>query len=434
MMVWELACIALLILLNGVFAMSELALVSARRGRLQQWATAGDAAARSALTLMAQPTRFLSTAQIGITLVGIFAGAYGGATFADPLARTIATVPLLSEAAEEISIGVVVIAITYLSLIVGELVPKRIALSHPERIAAWVAGPMSALASLVGPLVWFLRISTETVLRLLRIRASDEATVTEEEIKTLIAEGTEAGVFQKSEREMIEGVLRLADRPVRSIMTPRQEVVWLDQAAPSDASIHTVLNSSHSQLPVARDSLDQCLGIVRTTDLLAGIVRDGTADLTTGLHPPLMVHEGTPVLRLLELLRQSGVHIAVVLDEYGSVEGIVTVTDILRAIAGDLPQAGLEEAPQAVQREDGSWLFDGRIDVHSVERLLQRNDMASDDYATLAGFALWRLEHMPTAGKTFIWRNLFFEIIDMDGRRIDKILVQIPRAPSDAGS
>jgi putative hemolysin len=430
MLVLELAVIAFLIVLNGLFAMSELALVSARRVRLQRWAAQGNAAARSALRLMAEPTRFLSTVQIGITLVGIFAGAYGSATFADPLSAAIATVPILTEVAEEMAIALVVVAITYLSLIIGELVPKRIAMSHPDRIAAWVARPMSALATMAGPLVWFLRISTETVLRLLRVRARDEAIVTEEEIKSLIAEGTQAGVFHKAEREMIEGVLRLADRPVRSIMTPRQEVVWLDIAASPEASVQAVLNSPHSQLPVAQDSIDQCLGIVRTTDLMAGLLRGETADLTAHLQQPLMVHEGTPVLRLLELFRQSGQHIALVLDEYGSVEGIVTLTDILTAIAGDLPQAGGEETPQAVRREDDSWLFDGRMDVHAVERLLQRDDLASDDYSTVAGFVLWRIGRMPKAGEHFVWQDLRFEIVDMDGRRIDKILVQ--RRPPDA--
>jgi putative hemolysin len=425
MPIWEIVLVLFLILLNGFFAMSELAVVSSRRARLEHLAEEGSRGAKAALKLIDHPTRFLSTVQIGITLVGIFAGAYSGATLAEPLAAWLATIPTVGSWAYPLSVGIVVAVITYLSLIIGELVPKRIALNNAERIAAFVAPPMTVISRIGAPLVGLLQISTEALLRLLGVPQTPESTVTEEEVKRLIAEGTQTGVFEAAERDMINGVLRLADRSVRNVMTPRAEVIWLDLDDDLE-NIQAEINASgHSRYPAARETLDEFEGIVHSKDLLDQMMRTGKMDLSAALRPPLVVHEGTPILRLLELFRQTPVHMAMVVDEYGTVQGIVTPTDILTSIAGELPETeGENQEDEAVQREDGSWLMDGRIDIDRAERLLGRKDMRGDsDYVTLAGFVLDKLGHIPTTGESFVWEGLRFEVVDMDGRRIDRILV-----------
>ncbi|HET6520833.1 MAG TPA: hemolysin family protein, partial [Geminicoccaceae bacterium] len=331
-----------------------------------------------------------------------------------------------------------------LSLIVGELVPKRIALNNAEAIAARIAPPMALLARAGAPLVGLLRVSTEAVLRLLRVTPSTAPAVTEEEVRSLIAEGTEAGVFHAAERDMIDGVLRLADRPVRSVMTPRPDVVWLDPADPPEELRREIAGSGHSRFPVSRGRIDDVEGVVHAKDVLDRIVAAAAGrepfDLRACIRQPLIVHDGTPVLRLLELFRRSPVHMAVVVDEYGSFEGLVTPTDILTAIAGDLPEhaTGVEE-PDAVRREDGSWLLDGMIGLDDAERLLGRRGMKDGHgYHTLAGFVLWQLGHVPAVGERFEWNGLRFEVIDMDGRRIDRVLVAeavpAPAGPVDAAA
>lgn len=424
MPIWELFIVACLILLNGFFALSELALVSARRARLQNLAGKGSRGAKVALDLTDDPTGFLSTVQFGITLIGILVGAYSGATLAEPLAAGLAGFPWLAGSAYSVALGVVVIVLTYLSLIVGELVPKRIALANAEGIAASVARPMAALARLASPFVWLMRLSTDAVLGLLRVRRTPLTTVTEEEVKTMIAEGAEAGVFHVAEREMIERVLRLADRSVRTVMTPRFDVVWLDPTDPPEEIRRRMSDSGHSRFPVARESVDEFEGVVHAKDLLDRLMRNQPFDLIACLYQPLVVHEGTPVLRLLEMFRQSAVHMAIVVDEYGGFEGVATPTDILGAIAGELPEEEATEEPDAVQREDGSWLLAGMIPIDEVERLLGRTGMQSDeDYHTLAGFLLWQLGRVPTIGEQLDWEGLRFEIVDMDGRRIDRVLI-----------
>lgn len=423
MLGFEISIIALLILLNGFFAMSELAVVSARRARLQQMAQAGSRGAQAALKLIEDPTGFLSTVQIGITLVGIFAGAYSGSTLAGPLAELLKPYPLLAPQAETLAFVLVVVCITYLSLIAGELVPKRIALNHAERIAALVAPVMLMVAKVGAPLVWFLRHSTELVLRLLGVRPKPESTVTEEEVKSLIAEGTDAGVFEPQEKRMIEGVLKLADRPARSIMVPRPDVTWLDLRDPAEIVLKDILESGHSRFPVNAGDRDEIIGIVHAKDLLDQQTRQGRIDLKAALRAPLFVTETMPVLKLLESFKSSTVHMAIVLDEHGGFEGIVTPTDILIAVAGDLPEDEEDRAPYAVQREDGSWLLDGRMPVDEAEKLLGASGMdESADYTTLAGFVLHRMGHLPEAGESFTWRDWRFEVVDMDGRRIDKLL------------
>jgi putative hemolysin len=424
MLIWELSVVLFLILLNGFFAMSEMALVSARRARLQNLAAGGSRGAKVALRLSEDPTGFLSTVQFAITLIGILAGAYSGATLAEPLATLLAGIPWLGRSTYTVALGIVVILVTYLSLIVGELVPKRIALADPERFAAFIAPPMAGLARFAAPFVWLMRVSTDAVLRLLRVRPTPDATVTEDEVKTMIAEGTEAGVFHVAEREMIERVLQLADRSVRTIMTPRYDVVWLDLADPPEDMRRKMRESGHSRFPISHETIDEFEGVVHAKDLLARLMDGQPLDIMACLRQPLVIHEGTPVLRLLEMFRQSSVHMAIVVDEYGGFEGVVTPTDILGAIAGDLPDDEDIQEPDAVRRQDGSWLLAGMMPVEEVERLLGRKGMVSnEDFHTLAGFILWRLGRMPSIGETLEWEGLRFEIIDMDGRRIDRVLV-----------
>ncbi len=419
----ELTIVGFLILLNGFFAMSELALVSSRRGRLQQLAQNGNRGARIAMRLADDPTSFLSTVQVGITLVGIFSGAYSGATLASPLADILRPLPLIGASADTISFALVVITIAYLSLIVGELVPKRLALNNAEGIAASVAGPMALVARLGAPVVWFLRLSTETMLRLLRVKAKPDSTVTEEEVKSMIAEGTDAGIFEPAEKEMIEGVLRLADRPVRSIMIPRPNVDWLDAQGDADALHGQIVRTGHSRYPVSRGNVDNIIGVVQAKDLFDQQRRTGTIDLASAVREPLYVDERLPVLKLLDRFRSSTVHMAVIIDEHGSFQGVVTPTDILIAIAGDLPERAGDEEPDAVKRKDGSWLLDGAMAIDDVERKLGVSGLRQEeDYSTLAGFALRQLGRIPEVGAAFTWRDWRFEVLDLDGRRIDKIL------------
>lgn len=433
MLTFGIVVVLLLILLNAFFALSEMAVVSSRRARLEQMAEEGNRGARAAVALLDEPTGFLSTVQTGITLISVLNGAYSGATLAEPLGD--ALVPLLGGSARPASVAVMVIAITYLSLVVGELVPKRAALNDPERIAARVSPFMAAMSVAGGPAVWLLRISTEALLRLLRVPEKPTSTVTEEEVKSLIAEGTRAGVFNPAERDMIDGVLRLADRSVRSVMTPRVDVIWVDLDDPADVIETEIADSGHSRFPAARGSLDEFDGVIHSKDLLDQIVRTGRFDLAASLRPALVIHEATPVLKLLEMFQENPVHMAIVVDEYGVFEGVVTPTDILISIAGDLPEDETDLAAEsAVRRDDGSWLLDGMLGIHEVERLLARKDMRDDeDFETLAGFVLARFGQIPQTGDRFSWDGLRFEIVDMDGRRIDKILVSPEPQRAEAG-
>lgn len=426
-MFWELLVLALLILINGFFAMAELALVSSRRVRLQEMAKAGKRGASTALKLIDDPVGFLSTVQVGITLVGIIAGAYSAATFAGPFGEFLKGIPAIEVYAEEIAFTVVVVAVTYFSLVIGELVPKRIALNHAETIAAAVAPLMRLLAIAGAPFVWFLRVSTHAVMTLLRIKPAAESEVTEEEVKALIAEGATTGVFQPAEQELIEGVLRLGDRAVRSIMVPRTAVVWLDVEDTPDEIYATIEEVGHSQYPVARGDIEDVIGVAHTKDLLEQQRKTGTINLVKAAREAPYVVDRMPVFRLLERFKTSAVHMALVVDEHGSFEGIVTPTDILTAIAGDLPHSEEEEEPDAVQRDDGSWLLDGLMAVDDAERTLGIEGMAEEgDFNTVAGFVLHELGHLPEAGEHFDWHGWRFEVVDLDGRRIDKILASGP--------
>lgn len=429
---WELLVILLLVALNGFLAMSELAVVSSRRARLQQWAQEGRRGARTAMALVDDPGRFLSTVQVGITLVGIFAGAFSGATISQKLAVWLARMPWIGDAAQPVAFATVVVLVTYTSLIAGELVPKRIALNNAEGIAVLVARPMSLLARLASPVVWFLRLSTEVVLRLIGVPIDRQVTVTAEEVKSLIAEGTEAGVFAASERDMLDGVMRLGDRPVRAIMTPRLDIVWLNPGEDAATLRERILASGYSRFPVSRKGIDAIEGIVHTKDLLDRLLRGETLDVIGCMREPLSVHENTPVLRLIELFRQAPIDLAFVVDEYGTLEGIVAPSDILKAITGDLSEGENDDDQRIIRRDDGSWLIDGMVAIEEVERHLGKSGLKSeaDDFHTLAGFVLWRLGHVPQVGEHFQWRDLRMEVVDMDGRRIDRVLISETAVPS----
>jgi putative hemolysin len=435
---FEAAVIFLLILTNGIFAMAEIAVVSARKTRLQQWAEAGNTRARTALELANTPNQFLATVQIGITLIGILAGAFGGATLANKLAAVLDDISWLAPYSQPLSLGFVVLVITYLSLIVGELAPKRLALNNPERIATAIARPMRALSRLAYPAVHLLGLSTEVVLRALGIRPAMESPVTEEEIRTLIEQGTQAGMFEEAEQEMVERIFRLGDRRVSAVMTPRTEIVWLDRGASVEEIRHTITTSVHSRFLVADGSMDNILGIVHAKDLLAHCLAAQAVDLPATLQQPLYVPESMRALKVLELFKQSGTHIALVIDEYGGIQGLVTPSDILEAIVGDLPVAGEQFEPLAVQREDGSWLLDGMLSVDEFKEIFDLGRLPGEDqgvYQTLAGFIIMQLGRIPATSDYFEWEELRIEVVDMDGNRVDKVLVTPARhAASDPGS
>ena len=422
-MLADIAIVVTLIVINGFFALSELAIVSARRLRLEPLAEAGNKGARRALDLAADPGVFLSTVQIGITLIGVVAGAYSGASFAMPLGDALTAGGLDEDFARPAAFAAVVMATTYVSLIIGELVPKRIALNNAEAIACAVSGPMRLLSVVAAPLVWFLSVSTTAVLAVLRVPAAQASSVSEEEVKAMINEGAESGVFEEAERDMLEGVFRLADRPVRAIMVPRTETVWLSTQDPLHQILEEIGGSGHTRFPVCRDTVDDVVGVLHVKDLMQLLRVDPNPDIMKAVQRPLYVSETMPVLKLLDQLRTCPVHMAIVLDEYGAFEGIVTPNDILVAIAGEFPEREGDEEPYAVRRDDGSWLIDASMPVDAVERTLGSIEMAAGaDYATLAGFILQRLGHIPEAGETFETQGWRFEIVDLDGRRIDKVI------------
>lgn len=425
-MATEILLIVLLALFNGVLAMSEIALVSARKVRLRQRADAGDRGAQVALEVAASPGRFLSTVQVGITLVGIFAGAFGGARLADKLASRVAMVPLLAPYSDAIGLGVVVVCITYLSLIVGELVPKQIGLNAPEKIAALVARPLRLLSKVSAPAVWLLDGSTKLILRLLGARPSDDPPVTEEELKSLLRQGTRAGVFEEGEQDIVARVIRLGERRVGELVTPRLSMVALDAAAPPEVSWAKVAASPYFYFPVYEGVADRILGLVSVKDLWERLQAGEEPDLRALLREPIYLPESVSVLRALERLRETGGHLALVLDEHGGIEGLVTLHDVLRAIVGELP-APEEDGVASVQREDGSWLLDGLLPLSEVEEVLtlpagETGDLK--DYQTLGGFVMGRMGRVPETGEHFEWNGFRFEVIDMDARRVDKVLVE----------
>lgn len=417
----------LLILLNGFFALSEMALVAARRARLQAAAEQGRSGAKSALALMEDPTTLLSAIQIGITLIGLITGIYSANVFAEPLSRLFIDIGLPASFAEQGAYVVVVLLVTFVSLTLGELVPKRVALLHAEALAMSVAPVMRLFATIMAPAVWLLRVTVNTILKLLPVSSAPQAAVTEDDVRALVAEGTRAGVFLASERRLLEGVLALADRKVGSIMIPRQDVIWLNIEEPIEVLWQRAKESGHARFLVSREKFDNLLGMVTLADLSEALHR-GELDPEKDLDPPLHIPDSISVLQLLDQFQRSSTHLALVTDEYGEIEGITTPIDILKAIAGELPDLGSRERAEWVQREDGSWLVDGHMPIEELQQRLGRRDMGGREYHTVAGFVLARLGRIPKAGDTLTWRDLKIEIVDMDGVRIDKILLRKPPA------
>jgi putative hemolysin len=419
----EIVLVLVLILLNAFFAMSELAIVAARRVRLQQRADAGSGGARIALALSDDPTRFLSTVQIGITLVGIFAGAISGATIAETFAADLERYGVSAAAAEPLAVVIVVLVLTFLSLVIGELVPKRIALAHADAIAAHVAPIIHFIARVAHPAVAVLQWATETAARLLGVGSGRRAAVTDEEINSLIAEGTQQGIIHPAERAMVEEVLRLADRPVRTIMTHRTAIAWLDVNDPPEIVREKIAAGGFSRFPVCQGDLDHCLGYVRMRDIADRLLANEPLDLASLAREPLTVSEGLKAFDLMVMFRRAPPHFALVADEYGTILGIVTPSDVLETITGEFSD-GPEHPSQVVRREDGSWLVDAQIELHDLERALAAGGLAmGTEFTTLAGLILATLGRIPQPGEVIIVNQWRLEVVDLDGNRIDRVII-----------
>jgi putative hemolysin len=420
----ELAIVVVLILINGVFAMAELAVVSSRRARLQALVDRDVNGSRRALALASNPGKFISTVQIGITLVGILSGAFSGATLGLRLAGWFVSLGISAGIAEAAGVGVVVAAITYASLIIGELVPKQIALRNPEKIAVKVSPAMTAMAKIASPLVWFLDISGRVVLRALGHKAQSEERVTDEEIRALISEAETAGVIQPGERAMIAGVMRLGDRPVRAVMTPRREVDMVDLSDDPGEIRRKIVETVHSRLPVHEGTLEEIVGVMQAKDLLDAYMRGERPDLRAHVRPAPTIPDTADALDVVGIIKRSPVHMALIHDEYGHFEGVVTNADILEAIVGEFrTDEGLPE-PDAVLRDDGSWLISGSMPVDEMAERLSIPVPRERAYHTAAGFILNRLGHLPDVGESVDVLGWRFEVVDLDGRRIDKILAR----------
>lgn len=425
----EIFVLIALIVLNGAFAMSEIALVTARRARLARLAEDGDGAAAVAMKLGEDPTRFLSTIQIGITSIGILNGIVGEAALAGPLAVWLQTLGVEQRISEIGSTVLVVVVITYLSIVVGELVPKRIGQINPEGIARLVARPMNVLATASRPFVYLLAGSTALLLRLMGQRETNGPSVTEEEIHALLNEGSEAGVIEKSEHEMVRNVFRLDDRQIGSLMVPRSDIVSLDVSRPLEENLALVAESAHSSFPVCRDGLDEILGISSAKKIFTQMLRGETVDLTKDLQPPVYVPESLTGMELLDQFRASGTYIVFVIDEYGEVQGMVTLHDVIESVTGEFLPHDTQDS-WAVQREDGSWLLDGLIPIVEFKDRLGIKAVPEEEkgrYHTLSGMLMWLLGRLPHTGDIATWENWRFEVIDLDGKRIDKVLAsQLP--------
>ncbi|WP_420471854.1 MULTISPECIES: hemolysin family protein [unclassified Brevundimonas] len=424
MLAIAIAVVLLLVVLNGVFAMTELAVVSSRKSKLQSRAERGDRGARAALKLAENPTHFLSAVQVGITAIGILAGAYGQATIAGEL-NTIfeATFPALTAWSEAIATGIVVILITYVSLIVGELVPKRIALIFPEAVASKMAGPISTLALVLKPFVLLLTASTSGILKVLGVKDRDGSDVTQEEVETMIAEGTSAGLIEPEEQEMIEEILTLGDRPIRVAMTPRHEVFWIALDDTEKQLREEIRTCPYSRIVVARENdVDNPIGVVHKKDLLDSLLTNGKFDIESLVQTPAFIPQSTSVLKALEILKASKVHMAFLVDEFGAFEGVVTATDLLEMIAGDFDEGHDEAEAWIRQREDGTWLVDGQTDLDELSDELGEDFGETEGFHTVAGLVLHQLSRVPDEGEVLQLGRFEVEVIDMDDRRIDKLL------------
>ena len=425
----EIIVVILLVLLNGFFAMSELAIVSSRQGRLERLAANGSAGASAALSLAKDPSRFLAATQFGMTLTGILAGAFSGATLADRIEAWVGFNAAIVPYAKPISLAVIVVAVTYFTLVVGELVPKQMALKNPEAIAVRVAPAIAFFARAAVPVLWLLNLSSNFVLRFMRQGPGFERGVTDEDILSLVREGEKSGLLHSDERKLVEGVLDLADSAVRTIMTPRPDVAWVDLGQPRDMVLKNIRACPYAQVLACRGSLDATVGIVRKQDLLDQSLDGVQVDVESVLQKPLYVPVGASILKTLDLFRETPVNTAVVVDEYGAVQGIVTRTDLLEAVAGDLPDIDFESDSKVTKREDGALLIDGSMLIPDMVELLGSRDRPQGDFVTLAGFALHQFRHVPQPAEQFTWHGWRFRVVDMDGARIDKMLVSPVEKP-----
>jgi putative hemolysin len=430
----EILIIALLILVNGLLSMSEAALMSSRKARLQQQVNEGDLVSQIVLDLLKKPNIFLSTIQIGITLISVLAGAFGGATLAEFLSLEFAKIQGLEVYSEPLSLGIVVIVITILTIWLGELVPKRLGLHRPERIARVVAKPMLFISKLFSPLIKSISWATDLVLRLMGIHGSEEHPVTEEELQVLLDQGTQAGIFEESEQDMIEGVFSIGDQRVYSVMTPRTEIVWLEVDDPPEEIRKKIAGCSYSRFPVRDGTLENVVGVVRSRDLLLTNLAGEKINLRHNLHPAIYIPESAQASQALEMFKGGKAELMLVVDEFGAVQGLITLNDILSEIVEGI---GTDE-PVATQRQDGSWLLDGMLSVDDFKEIFNLRDLPEEsDYETLGGFVMFSLGRIPQTSDRFEWNGLQFEVVDMDARRVDKVLVATvgkPVAPKDEGS
>ena len=438
-MAGDLLLLLILILLNGIFALSEIAIVSARRARLIQMAEGGSSGARHALALGAEPTRFLSSVQVGITSIGIMNGAIGEGSIAGAIRTALEGVPPLVPYAEGLSLTIMVVLLTYFSLIFGELVPKRLALTHPEAVAVVIARPMEILATIGRPVVRLLSMSTDGLLRIFGIRQEKQSGVTADEIRVMLEQGAEEGVFLETEHQMVSNVLNLDERHVGAVLTPRAEVVYLDVQDEHGVTRQKLRDEPHSVLPVCDGGLDHVIGFVRSKTVLEELLGGHTLDLVALAEPPLFVPETMTLMKLLEGFKRTHLPVALVVDEFGGVAGLVSLTDVISSIVGDLPN-NPDDEPRIVRRDDGSWLIDGGLDLDTLIRTLGAHDLLTSEdrqhYHTLGGLAMLALGQVPKTADRFERGGFVFEIVDMDGNRVDKVLVSpltVPDPPP-AGS
>ncbi len=420
-----------LLVLNGILAMAELAMMTSRQSRLQQAAASGSRGAAMALTLTREPTPFLSTVQVGITLIGILAGAFGENAISGRLQERVAKVPILADYSDQIALAIVVLTITYFSLVVGELVPKRLALAYPEAIATLISRPLNLLSKIAAWPVRLLTLSTEGLLKILRVKPRQGDDVSEDDVKSLVARATSTGVFSPMEHKLFQRIFRVGDLTVESLMVPRADIVWIEEDE-SIAAVRVVVGTSpYSHFPICRGSIDRLVGVVHIKDLIAyGLLAGSNFKVTAVAHKPLFVPETMPALRLLDMFQKSRNHVAFVVDEYGATRGLITMNDVLSAVVGDVARRSEEPAPTAVRRADGSWLLDGSLPLHEMVVTLNIPPHAEAELPnvnTVAGLVLAQLGRIPVAGDRAVWHGFTMEVVDMDGSRIDKVMaVPIP--------
>ena len=423
----ETLIIFVLIILNGVFVLSEIAVLSSRKARLQQRINEGDKGAADALKLAENPNIFLSTTQVGITLIGVLTGAVGGATIADALSVQFDQIPLLQPYAHSLALGCVVVVITFFSRLFGELVPKRLAVHSPEDIASAIAGPMNLVSLIFSPLVRLFSGITDLIISLLGVKPNDEPPVTEEELQVLLDQGTQAGVFEESEQDMVEGVFRLNNRRVGSLMTPRNEIAWLDVNDTPDEIRLQIEENPYSRFPVCEDSLDNVIGVIEARDLLLESLHGEPLQLKRNLQAPVYIPETALASKSLDLFKFGTAEMMLVVDEFGSTQGLLTIYDILEEIVGDI-----DNEPQATQRQDGSWLLDGMLPSEDFKEIFNLRHLPDEDeYETLGGFVMLHLGRVPQAADRFDWGGLTFEVMDMDGKRVDKVMVMLKPVPPE---